>query len=134
MIRSMLILALLFGCTPPPNEAAEPIWGKQACDHCMMLLSEPRPAAQLVSSDNTRHFFDDVGCMVEWLEQHGGDARAAWIRSPHGAGWQDAFSARYAAGQRTPMDYGFLPAASGLSFAEVRQAIHTKAAARAVQR
>lgn len=131
----ILFFALWVGCSTGPSGPVEPVWGKQACSHCAMLLSEPAPSAQLLSLDGTHRFFDDVGCLAEWLERHPKDAGAlAWVRSTDQHGWQSADTARFADGQRTPMDYGFLPASSGVSFAALRYAVREKARDRAVQR
>jgi hypothetical protein len=54
----------------------------------------------------------------------------AWVRSPDGAAWVDAHSARYQAGQRTPMDYGFLSAPEGIGYRELDQAVSARDRAR----
>ena len=134
MTRSwILVFALWLGCSTGPTGPVEPVWGKQACSHCMMLLSEPAPSAQLLSADGTRRFFDDVGCLAEWLDRHPHDAAAAWVRSADQHGWQRADAARFVDGQRTPMDYGFLPSKSGVSFAALREAVRNKAQHREMQ-
>ena len=119
-------LGLLAGCDPGPNKAAEPAWNKQACAHCMMLLSDKRFAAQATTAAGERHYFDDVGCLVEWLEGEGAGAKGAWVRTPTANGWIAAQTARFAAGAATPMDFGFAPAASGLTFTELKQQLHER--------
>jgi copper chaperone NosL len=123
-------LLFLLACTQGPEKAIDPVWGKQACDHCMMLLSEPRSSAQVVLIDGTRRFFDDVGCLVEWLKSTHTSAVSAWVRSPHGNTWIDARAAHYSTGQHTPMDYGFLPADKGLSFEQLDSAVRERSASR----
>jgi copper chaperone NosL len=119
-------LLLLVACAKGPAEAVDPVWGKQPCDHCVMLISEPQPAAQLVLPSGQRKFFDDIGCMIEWVDQSAGAGAAMWVRSPDGERWVDAFKARYRAGQRTPMDYGFLAAQDGHTFQEVRALLRNR--------
>jgi copper chaperone NosL len=121
------LLVCLLACTPGADVPADPIWGKQACDHCVMLISEQQPAAQATLADGSRKFFDDVGCLVEWLKQEREPTRHLWVRSPQGQRWIDARAARYRGGQRTPMDYGFLAAPEGLSFDELARAIEARA-------
>jgi hypothetical protein len=99
-------------------EPADPVWGKEPCSHCMMLVSEREPAAQLISADGTRRFFDDVGCMVAFSE--GGPPKARWVHL--GDGWVPAETARYAPA-RTPMDFGFVAAVDGISFDELREKV-----------
>ncbi len=122
----LLALTFLWACTRPADQPAEPVWGKQACDHCMMLISERPPAAQLTLPDGTRKFFDDVGCMIAWQALAGAQPAHAWVHAADGAGWLDAHSARYRGGQRTPMDYGYLPGREGISFEELAQTLRAR--------
>lgn len=130
--RSMM-LALLLGCATGPLGPEEPVWGKQACDHCAMLLSDPAPAAQAVLADRSRKYFDDVGCLAAYLAMPGVTAAAAWVHVPGGR-WGNALTARYASGHVTPMDYGYMAAHDGLSFSEVQTAVASKNAAREAAR
>lgn len=84
----------------------DPVWGKEPCGHCAMLVGDRRFAAQIVT-EGERKFFDDIGCMVLWTEKHPGKARGAWVRDAGGARWIDAKGARFLPGARTPMDFGF---------------------------
>jgi copper chaperone NosL len=94
------------------NAPVDPVWGKQACASCAMLVSDPRFAAQLATEDGSRVFFDDAGCMATWLREHGGRARRLWVRNG-AATWVDARTARFASGEKSPMNYGFAPAEGG---------------------
>jgi hypothetical protein len=116
-------VVLALACGPRLDQPAEPVWGKQACDHCMMLVSERRSAAQAVSVGGTRKFFDDPGCLVEWLESTGEIPMGVWVRAADDSGWVDAYLTRYTGGHRTPMDYGYLPSADGVSFEKLRSAL-----------
>jgi copper chaperone NosL len=126
MRASSIVMMLLLACTPAPEQPVDPVWGKQACEHCMMLVSDPRPAAQIVLVGGARKFFDDVGCMVEWLERSGQVPMHMWVRAYDGKGWADARTAHYSDGHRTPMDYGFLPSARGRSFEEISAALRAR--------
>ena len=88
------------------SSPVDPVWGKQACASCTMIVSEPRFAAQLATEEGTRLFFDDPGCMAAWVREHGGKARRMWVRTGAGT-WVDARTARFARGQRSPMNFGF---------------------------
>lgn len=112
MIGMMALgLVMLGGCKGEGDEAVDPVWGKQPCEHCKMLVDDRRSAAQ-VFVKGERYYFDDVGCMIAWLDEHKTDARA-WARAPSADGWLDARAARYAAGEKTPMDFGYVPSAAG---------------------
>jgi hypothetical protein len=124
--RTIALALVLFGCAAGAAGPLEPVWGKQPCDHCMMLLSESPPAAQALMSDGSRKYFDDIGCLAGYLGRTEQQPKAAWVRGPDGTGWIDAFTARYSAGHRTPMDYGFHADTTGLTFAEVQARVRAK--------
>jgi hypothetical protein len=118
MTRRELLAALVaLGATAcaKTDEPADPVWGKEPCAHCSMIVGDKRSAAQ-VGGDGERRFFDDVGCMASWLEKNRG-ARA-WVRTEDGL-WIDARSARYVDGAKTPMDFGFVPAQTGFDWDEL---------------
>lgn len=121
VVRQILVmLGLTLACAV--SGPLDPIWGKQTCGHCKMLVSDKSFAAQLLTHEDERLFFDDIGCMVEYLEERGSRARGLWVYEDNG--WLDARSARYRTGAPSPMDYGFLPdREASLDFAGLRKAI-----------
>jgi copper chaperone NosL len=106
-LTCVLVLACQDASSP-----VDPVWGKQACANCSMLVSDRRYAAELVTDDGTRLFFDDPGCMATWLKEGRGRARKMWVRS-EGGSWIDARTARFASNQASPMGFDFLPSAGG---------------------
>ncbi len=117
-----LVSALLLWACNGRVEPVDPIWGKQACESCRMLVSDPLYAAELVDDGGQHHFFDDIGCLDAYLVEHRRlTPRAMWVRS--GSRWVDAVSARYTSGAASPMAYGFVAQEPGpLDFASVRRA------------
>ena len=116
----VLLLSMLFACHSEPPVALEPAWGKQSCAQCGAVLQDPRAAAQALLPDDSRKFFDDVGCLAAWLNVSGKKATKIWAKSVDGERWVDAATAHYGAGFRTPQGYGFLSADKGLSFRDLR--------------
>ncbi len=97
----------------------DPVWGKQACGSCAMLVSDPRYAAQLTTTDGTRAYFDDPGCMATYVADRHPSVRAMWVRDDVGH-WVDARSARFSPGATTPMDFGWAATTAGsASWADV---------------
>lgn len=94
------------------SKPVDPVWGKQACGHCAMLVSDPHFAAQLATKDQSRVFFDDVGCMAAYVASRHPDVQAMWVRDD-ASHWVDARTAHFATGDKTPMDYGLTAKASG---------------------
>lgn len=126
LARLVMVLVLGLGCTESALKAQEPIWGKQQCAHCAMLVSEKPPASQAVTADGKRRFFDDLGCMVAWEEREGTKVSARWVRD-QGGSWVDPTQVKFSAGHSTPMDFGFLADAQGtVSWEAVRAAVLAK--------
>jgi len=128
VIRRRLLwaaLAVAIGCEKL-DAATDPVWGKEPCGHCAMLVGDRRFAAEVVT-DGERRFFDDVGCMVLWSEAHPGKVVKAWVRDAQGATWLEARAARYAHAERTPMDFGYegraADAPETVGFEEMRAAV-----------
>jgi hypothetical protein len=119
-----LVTLALVACSSA-DSAVDPVWGKEPCAHCMMLVSEREPAAQLVLEDGARRYFDDVGCMVSFVDREHVTPKAQWVHV--GGGWVAAEAARYAPA-RTPMDFGWVGATEGTGFDEVKAAVRRKAA------
>ncbi len=107
-LAAALVLATSCENTSKPQE---PIWGKQACAHCAMILSDPRFGAQLTTEVGDRLFFDDPGCMAAHLHDRPLAVRAMWVHL--GSRWIDAKTARFRTGVQSPMDYGFEPDPQG---------------------
>jgi copper chaperone NosL len=116
-----LLLTVSVAACDDTTRPLEPVWNKQACAHCHMLLSEPRYAAQLVTDNGERLFFDDVGCLAAYLLR--AHSERAWVRD--GARWVLAQDARFNAGATTPMGYGFAAdsESGSLDFAAVSRAV-----------
>ena len=97
------VLVLLGSACEKTDVPTDPVWGKEACAHCSMLVGDRRYAAQAVAGGE-RRYFDDIGCMVLWMEDRRSRPDHVWVRSRDR--WVDAESARYARGAKTPMDFG----------------------------
>lgn len=115
-------LALAIGCEKL-DTPADPVWGKEPCAHCRMLVGDRRFAAQAVASGD-RLYFDDIGCFVLWAKEH--PPARAWVRDAEHERWLEASGARYASGARTPMDFGFEGRVEGsatVGFEEMRASV-----------
>lgn len=106
-----LALALLLAACEDLEVAKDPVWNKQPCEHCHMVLSDPRYAAQVSTEDGRRLYFDDIGCMASFLNARASESVRAWARV--GGHWHDARTMRYARDGQTPMGFGFVPRERG---------------------
>ena len=103
---------------------SDPVWGKQPCAHCAMVIGDRRYAAQALEEDGTTSSFDDLGCLIAYVHARGLRVRRIWVRDESADAWLDAERARFHRGARTPMDYGFAAGRTGeLDFAAVKRAV-----------
>jgi len=117
------LLALAVACQSATDAPADPVWGKQACSSCAMLISDPRFAAQVLTAAGEHLYFDDVGCMAASVAARKGAARQAWVRNSDG-NWLTTELSRFSKGAKTPMDFGFEVSATGeLSWSAVQAAV-----------
>ncbi len=103
--------------------AEDPVWGKEPCAHCAMLVGDRATAAQAIDAKGERRFFDDIGCLVLWTTEQAKPPRIAWVAGPHG--WLLASTAHYQSGAVTPMDFGFIAteASNGVGYDEMARAV-----------
>ena len=128
-VLGLLVASVLIGCTNT-DEGVDPVWGKEPCAHCRMIVSDKRFAAQLVDNGD-RRWFDDIGCMVLWIEERKAKPSRTWVRDGQTGRWTDARVARYSAGARTPMDFGFEARGDeGVGWDEMRERVLAKSKAR----
>lgn len=107
------LLGLLPACEAVSADTPKKIrYGREMCDHCAMLISDERFAAQVWHPEKKRFsLFDDIGCAVSFAEEQGlsanGEARIWAADYDEPKGWIDARTAFYLGGVHTPMDYGY---------------------------
>jgi copper chaperone NosL len=124
--RILLFFCALAAACNTASEPVDPVWDKQACQACRMIVDNPRFAAQLLEAGGERRFFDDIGCLAELLDQLAQAPRGIWVRDGGGR-WVDAKSIRYADSAPSPMDYGFVPDERGKhDFEAVRRATRAR--------
>lgn len=124
--RALLAGLLALAACSRADGPVDPVWGKEPCAHCRMLVGDKAHAAQ-ASHDGERRYFDDLGCMVLWLEDRRFAGARAWARDAEDGRWVDARTARYSDGARTPMDFGLAAKKSGpLGWDEARARVMAK--------
>ncbi len=65
--------------SPAPRPIA---WGRDMCDRCHMVITDPRFAAELVTAHGKVYTFDDIGGLVLWYRDSGLDMAAVagvWV-------------------------------------------------------
>lgn len=107
-MRASLAVALaVAACQRGPPGPAPLDTRNDACAHCRMAVSDPRFAAQLVAPREEPRYFDDLGCLRDWLRSHPELPRGtvAYVADHRTGAWVRAAAAAYARvpGLATPM-------------------------------
>ena len=64
----LIPLLLLFACQVEPEPIA---FGKDACEHCRMLIMDPKFGAEIVTEKGRIYKFDDVNCKRNFIAENG---------------------------------------------------------------
>ncbi len=125
--------AMLAGCFGDPETGPVEIrYGRDTCDYCRMIISDPRYAAQIRGGERHKAFkFDDIGDAVHFLHMQDWKADPKvefWVMNSEDAQtWLDARKAFFLRGQPTPMDYGYAAVSEKrdgtVSFAEMSKTV-----------
>jgi len=110
--RWLTAVLLLLAACDDLTRAAEPVWDRQPCKHCHMLISDRRYAAQLVTQKNERLHFDDPGCLAAYMDEHSSEVARSWVHMD--GDWVRTEDARFSRSDSSPMGYGLLADRGGL--------------------
>jgi len=118
-------VALMAGCASGPPPPAELDTRNAQCAHCGMVVSDRRFAAQIAAPGEEARFFDDIGCLTNWLRVQ--DAPLApqtmiYVADYRTKEWAPADTAAYrrVPGLQTPMGSEIVAYASAASRDEDR--------------
>ena len=101
-----IILAVLaLSCQDNKLEPTEPIWEREGCANCRMVLSEKRYAVQRILNSGETHFYDDINCALK--HKHSDDDGKLFVRPYGDEKWISAEKVNYQSGLRTPMNSGY---------------------------
>jgi copper chaperone NosL len=67
-----VLLVFLVACSADPRPLA---FGQEGCQHCKMTLMDPKFGAELVTDKGKVYVFDDVNCMLQYLDTPEGKAQ-----------------------------------------------------------
>jgi copper chaperone NosL len=112
-----LALAFTLACARPPAPATLDA-RSELCGRCHMVVSDPRLAAQVVAPGEEPIFFDDIGCLREYLRGGSPLARGAavYVADHRTKQWVAASAAVYTRSRlATPMGSGLIAHADAAS-------------------
>ncbi|WP_338651937.1 nitrous oxide reductase accessory protein NosL [Lysinibacillus sp. Y5S-8] len=107
----ILCSALLVGCSDKTYKPREIISETDVCKICNMSIVHNEYAGQIVLKNGDYEIFDDIGCLMEYLELNGEDeVGAAYIKNKANNEWIDIYKATFVYNKEywTPMNYGVL--------------------------
>jgi len=78
------------------------------CASCKMAISQKKYAAEFVDKDGTAYKFDDIGCMLRFVKEHGvkGQVEAYFVGDYNTHSWLDARRATYVKSSALPSPMG----------------------------
>ena len=77
------------------------------CSECNMDVEELDYAVQLISKNGNTYFFDDIGCIVLWLENHSMNKEKILTKTVDTHKWMNIKKVWYSRIASSPMGYGF---------------------------
>ncbi len=77
------------------------------CSECNMDVEALEYSAQIILKNADTYFFDDIGCVVLWLESHSPKIKTVLTQTLDTHQWIDAKKAWYSRIAPSPMGYGF---------------------------
>jgi len=115
---SALSIVLLAACGGGTQGPAPLDTKNEACAWCRMSVSDLRFAAQLTAPGHEPKFFDDAGCLRDWLKAPREEAPwTAWVTDHGTKEWVKAKDALFTRNPsvQTPMNSGLVAHASAAS-------------------
>lgn len=126
------IAPVVLACTPQTEGPEEIRYGREKCQICGMIISDPAYAAEIRGgTDKALYKFDDIGDAVNWLVMQSWkddpDIEFWVMNSENGTQWLDARLVSYKSGTMSPMAYGFAavpaPVAGAVPYEEMKKAV-----------
>lgn len=118
MRMTLIAIAILVACSSgPPQPALLDTRGAETCRWCRMVISDRRYAAQIVANGYDPLFFDDIGCMANYLKKgvNVPPKAVAYVADYRQEAWVRAADADYfkCASFATPMNSGLIATRPG---------------------
>jgi copper chaperone NosL len=118
-LAAIAALGMVFCSAPGLTPPAELDAGNEGCRFCRMMVSDPRLAAQIVAPFEEALFFDDIGCLRDYLASRPSlpEGAVAYVADHRTKGWVLANEASYTRNPsiETPMGSHLIAHADGAS-------------------
>jgi copper chaperone NosL len=115
LLISVMFMLILPACKHTVDYSPREVnYDRDICAQCLMGIAEQPWAVQAINSHGEVLWFDDIGCLNEYMKGENwkkfteGKKVQIWVGdSQHEGKWLDARKAYYTFGQHTPMGYGY---------------------------
>lgn len=109
LLLSMVIF-LLGACSTKNYEPVAINLDSDTCDTCNMGIQDVQASAQIIKKDGTPMKFDDIGCLVTFLQENNGEIAEAYVHDHKSGKWIDMESSYFIHSNEieTPMSYGII--------------------------
>ncbi len=77
------------------------------CSECNMDIEDMRYEAQIILKNGNTYFFDDIGCVILWIESQKADTARIITKTLDSSKWINVKKAWYSRVAQSPMGYGF---------------------------
>jgi copper chaperone NosL len=115
LLFTTLLLVFMVSCKHETDYSPRDInYDRDICAQCLMGIAEQQWAVQAINSHGEVLWFDDIGCLNEymkgddWKKFSNNGKVQIWVGdADHKGKWLDAGKAYYRYGDHTPMGYGY---------------------------
>lgn len=103
----IVILLSLTGCAVSAYEPIKIEQNIESCDVCKMGIGEIESAAQMILKDGKPILFDDIGCLVVYIQEEKPEYKVAFVHDYHSEKWISFDQATFVHTQSidSPMNY-----------------------------
>jgi len=119
IIGLIFLLLLILSCGDTHEEGPSAIYyGEDICERCKMIISEKEFAAQYRLSDGKTVKFDDIGCMIHFMdEQKPEHLESVYVTDYDSGEWVNIENGYFVHTENviTPMGYGILSLSNELT-------------------
>lgn len=110
LLLLLAVAAVVFLWPSPPAGPEAFHYGRDACDHCRMHISEKGFGGQIRSASGEVTRYDDIGCLLAALAVMPQGSATAWVEDRGGDGFVELSAATFVRGGsiKTPMGSGIV--------------------------
>ncbi|MCH1625400.1 nitrous oxide reductase accessory protein NosL [Ferdinandcohnia quinoae] len=105
-----IVIFILGACGAKNYEPVAINLDSDTCDTCNMGIQNEQASAQIIKEDGTPMKFDDIGCLITYLQEKDGKIAEAYVHDHNSKKWIDMESSYFIHSIEidTPMSYGII--------------------------